>query len=150
MVGVILIVDFVVNRRMPTHDETASPPPILTVIEVQPVECRFQARGHGVARPAETWQAIANVAGRVVERHPDLESGKLLPTDTLLLALDPSRYRLAIAATGAESASLAAERAQFNAEENNTRSLLELERERLTLGERELARIESLSADGVV
>ncbi|WP_416138510.1 hypothetical protein ACM26W_18950 [Halomonas sp. HK25] len=38
---------------------------------------------------------MANVSGRVVERHPALESGTLLPEGTLLLVLDPSRYELA-------------------------------------------------------
>ncbi|WP_438887247.1 hypothetical protein, partial [Bacillus cereus group sp. Bce037] len=64
----------------------------MAVIEAQPLAFRLEARGHGVARPVETWQAVANVSGRVVARHPNLESGSLLREGTLLLALDPSRY----------------------------------------------------------
>lgn len=150
VVGVGLGALFVVNRQTPTHDETARLTPTLAVIEVQPLPFRLEAHGHGVARPAETWLATANVAGRVVERHPDLESGKLLPAGALLLVLDPSRYRLAIAAAEAELASLAAEQAQLDTEERNTRLLLDLERERLALAEQELARIERLVASGSV
>jgi RND family efflux transporter MFP subunit len=148
--GVGLIALFVVNRQVPTHDETAPMVPTLAVIEVQPAAFRLEARGHGVARPAETWQAIANVAGRVVERHPDLASGTLLPAGTLLLALDPSRYRLAIASAEAELAGLAAERSQLDTEEKTTRLLLELERERLALAEQELSRFEQLAPSGAV
>jgi RND family efflux transporter MFP subunit len=150
VVGVGLIVLFVVNRQIPTRGDAAREIPSLAFIEVRPVPFRLDARGYGVARPAETWQAIANVSGRVVERHPDLESGTLLPSETLLLALDPSRYRLAIADAEAERAGLVAEKAQLAAEEENTRILLELERERLALSEKELSRIERLAADKVV
>ncbi len=149
-VGVGLIVLFMVNRQVPTHGEIAPEIPTLAVIEVQPAAFRLEARGHGVARPAEAWQAIANVSGRVVERHPGLKSGTLLPADTVLLVLDPSRYRLAIAEAEAELASLAAEQAQLTAEKENTHLLLELERERLALAEQELSRFKSLVASDVV
>jgi RND family efflux transporter MFP subunit len=150
VVGLGLIVLFVVNRQIPSHGDAAREVPSLAFIEVRPVSFRLEARGYGVARPAETWQAIANVSGRVVERHPDLESGTLLSSETLLLVLDPSRYRLAIADAEAERAGLAAEKAQLAAEEENTRILLKLERERLGLSEKELSRIERLAADKVV
>ncbi|MGL6212931.1 efflux RND transporter periplasmic adaptor subunit, partial [Billgrantia desiderata] len=104
---------------------------------------RLEARGHGVARPSETWQAVANVSGRVVERHPALESGTLLREGTLLLALDPSRYELAIAEAEAELT-------QLESEEANTWRLLDLERQALDLAEQELSRIERLAATGSV
>jgi RND family efflux transporter MFP subunit len=150
LVGVGLIVLFVVNRQFPIHGETRPVPPTLAVIEVQPVVYRVEARGHGVARPAETWQAIANVAGRVVERHPGLKSGTLLPADTLLLVLDPSHYRVAIAEAEAEMASLAAEQTHLMVEKENTQLLLALERERLALAEQELSRFERLVTSNAV
>lgn len=148
--GIVLLVLLVANRQMPGHGEIAPRVPTLSVIEVQPLAFEIEARGHGVTRPAETWQAVASVAGRVVERHPDLESGKLVREGTLLLALDPTRYELAIAEAKAELASLSAEQSQLDIEEQNTSRLLALERERLTLAEQELARIERLVEQGSV
>ncbi|MDI5935236.1 efflux RND transporter periplasmic adaptor subunit [Halomonas kalidii] len=148
--GIGLAVLFVATRQAPLHGEAAPPPPSVTVIEARPLALRLEARGHGAARPAETWQAVANVAGRVVERHPDLEGGALLREGTLLLALDPSRYALAIAEAEAELASLVAERALLDTEEENTGRLLALERQRLGLAEQELARIERLAAGDAV
>ncbi|WP_031217471.1 efflux RND transporter periplasmic adaptor subunit [Halomonas sp. PBN3] len=150
-VGVALLVFFVANRQSPEREEeaSASATPV-RFVEIRPLELRLEARGHGVARPAETWQATANVAGRVVERHPELESGTLLPEGTLLVALDPSRYELAIAEAEAELASLAGELAQLEAEEKNTRRLLGLEQQALALAEQELTRIERLAASGSV
>jgi RND family efflux transporter MFP subunit len=141
--GVVLLVFFVVNRQTPERSDTPPVPTAVAVIEAQPLAFRLEARGHGVARPAETWQAMANVSGRVVERHPALESGALLREGTLLLALDPSRYELAIAEVEAELA-------QLEAEEANTRRLLVLERQALDLAEQELTRIERLAATGSV
>ena len=149
-VGIGLAVLFMVNRQAPTHDESASAVPSVEVIGVQPLAFRLEARGYGAARPAETWQAVANVPGRVVERHPDLESGTLLRKGTRLLALDPSRYRLAIAEAEAELAGLAGEKDQVDAEAENIRRLLRLERDRLSLAEQEMSRIESLAEKGTV
>lgn len=150
VVGVALLVVFVANRQAPERQEAAASATPVMFVEVRSLALRLEARGHGVARPAETWQATANVAGRVVERHPELESGTLLPEGTLLVALDPSRYELAIAEAEAELARLAGELAQLEAEEENTRRLLELEQQALALAEQELARIERLAASGSV
>ncbi|TFH87677.1 efflux RND transporter periplasmic adaptor subunit [Billgrantia azerbaijanica] len=148
--GVALFGLLVSQRQAPTHDAAAAAAPVVAVIEVRALPLRLAARGHGTARPAETWQAVANVSGRVVERHPRLEDGALLPAGTPLLTLDPSRYELAIAEAEAELASLAAELAQLATEETNTRDLRALERERLALAERELERVERLAANNAV
>ncbi|MCE8013774.1 efflux RND transporter periplasmic adaptor subunit [Halomonas daqingensis] len=142
-IGLALLVIFVVNRQAPERSDSPPAPMAVAVIEAQPMAFRLEARGHGVARPSETWQAVANVSGRVVERHPALESGTLLREGTLLLALDPSRYELAIAEAEAELT-------QLESEEANTWRLLDLERQALDLAEQELSRIERLAATGSV
>jgi multidrug efflux pump subunit AcrA (membrane-fusion protein) len=146
--GIALAAFLISHARAPQHTDSQAPAPTLSVIELQPVALQIEARGLGTARSAERWQAVTNVAGRVVERHPDLESGNLLPAGTLLLALDPSRYQLAIAETEADAQRLTAERAQLDVEAESTRRLLALEQERLDLTEQELARIEQLAKTG--
>lgn len=150
LVGAGLIALFIINSKSPTHGEIEPVVPKLNVITVQPLEFQLEARGYGVTRAANSWQAVANVPGRVMERSPELESGTLVRKGTLLLALDPSRYKLAIADAEAELASLSAELAQLDTEEENTRRLLKLEQTRLTLAEQELARIERLAKSGTV
>ena len=149
-VGLGLVVVLVANREAPRQSEGAGQPPSLSVIEARPLPFQMEARGRGVARPAETWQATANVSGRVVERHPRLESGNILPKGARLLALDPTRYRLAIASAEAELAQLGAEERQLETEAESTRQLLELEKERLELAERELDRFQRLAKEGQV
>lgn len=149
-IGILLIVIFVANRQAPSRGYGALMTPTVRVVEVKSLPFVTEARGYGTARPARTWQAIANVPGRVVARHPGLESGTLLAKDTLLLEIDPSRYRLAEAEIQAQLASLAAEQAQLEMEAENTHRLVTLERERLALAEQERSRIERLAATGAV
>lgn len=150
LAGLGLTALFVSNRQPPSQGELGPVVPTLTVIKLNPVEFKLQARGYGVTRAAHSWQAVANVPGRVVQRHPKLESGTLLRKGTLLLALDSSRYKLAIADAEAELASLSAELSQLDTEDGNTRRLLKLEQMRLDLAEQELSRIEHLVESGSV
>lgn len=148
--GIALVAVFVLLSQRPAHNEQHSAPLTLTVIEVQPMPFVITARGFGITRPVQTWQAIANVGGRVVERHPSFSSGTLLPAGTLLMALDPSRYELAIAEVEAELASLKAEQTQLAAEANNTEQLQDLEKQRLQLSQTELNRISNLFKKGAI
>lgn len=150
VLGIALMAIFILNRQPPERDTTAAVAPTMSVIEVRPLAFRVTARGNGIARPVQTWQAIANVAGRVVYRHPQLDDGVLLPADTLLLAIDPSRYQLAEAEAQGELASLAAEQAQLKMSAKNSQRLLNLERERLQLAEQELSRFQRLASSGSV
>lgn len=102
LVGTGLIVLFMINRQTPTHGETAPTIPTLTVIEVQPMPFRIEARGHGVARPAETWQAMAHamavwcrggrmqtkllwVSGLRINRQPDRSIHPMRPAVDILV-----------------------------------------------------------------
>ncbi|MFO7527281.1 MAG: efflux RND transporter periplasmic adaptor subunit [Marinobacter sp.] len=149
-VGAGLLLLFIADRQVPEKIPQESYVADLRFINVASIPLRIEARGYGEARPAETWQAIANVAGRVVERHPELESGTLLQEGTILLKLDPSRYELAISEAEADLESLTAELGQLEIEQQNTRRLLALEKESLALAERELSRIERLAESGSV
>ena len=47
------------------------------------------ATGFGRVKPKRSWQAIAEVGGKVVYRNPLLEKGQVVLKDTLLLKIDP-------------------------------------------------------------
>lgn len=148
--GLVIAGVLVLNRQAPVHGAERAAVRELRVVVAERVSFRFEARGHGVSRAAEYWQTTANVPGRVVERHPDLESGAMIHEGELLVVLDPSRYRLAIAEAEAQMASLSADMERLDKEEQNTSRLLELERERLALSEQELSRMEQLVERGSI
>lgn len=115
---------------------------------VAPEDIRPVLRGYGTVRPARSWQAVAEIAGSVTYRHPDLETGKTIPAGTRVLEIDPSRYRIALRQAEADLAALKAEQNQIDAEAANTRRILDIERERLTLAEADLDRVAALVASG--
>lgn len=149
-IGVALIVAFVALRQGPARLDATQSPTSVRYVEARPLPFRVQARGFGEVTPARRWLAVASVEGRIVRRHPQLEDGAILPAGTLLAEIDPGRYRLAIAEIEAEAAALRAELAQLAQDAANTRELLALERQRLTLADAELARIRKLAASGTV
>lgn len=148
LVGIGLMVILILTRQAPQRDNIAAVTPTMSVIKVKSLPFRVEASGHGIVRPARTWQAIANMPGRVVYRNPQLSNGVLLPAETLLLEIDSTRYQLVEAEALGELASLAAEQVQLDMVAENTQRLLELEQERLLLDEKELVRFQRLAKSG--
>ncbi|MDX5333582.1 MAG: efflux transporter periplasmic adaptor subunit [Gammaproteobacteria bacterium] len=148
--GLSFILLMLALRQGPPTDATAEPMRAVRVLELEPLALTVEARGFGSVTPARRWQAVANVAGHVTYRHPRLLDGHILPAGTRVLEIDPSRYELAVAAARADLAALDTELAQLQQEQQNTRDLLALERRRLTLSDRELARAQRLAEQGVL
>ncbi|MFC3024921.1 efflux RND transporter periplasmic adaptor subunit [Vibrio zhugei] len=150
IIGAGLFIIAKMTQKGPEHDPLLSPPVFASAIKVTPANFLLQAKGFGISQSAETWKAIANVAGRVVSINPELESGVILKKGTELLKLDPSRYQLVISEIKADIASLSAELTQLNTEYSNTEALLSLAKERLRLSEKELSRFEKLAKKEVI
>jgi multidrug efflux pump subunit AcrA (membrane-fusion protein) len=142
--GIAFVVIMVKLKQPPerTAGELAVTP--ATILEVTPITVRTEARGYGQVLPARSWQAVANVGGRITWKLPGLESGNLISKGTRLLQIDPTRYELAEASAKADIAGLEAELRQLTQEERNTRELLDLENRRLALAQRELDRVKNL------
>ena len=103
---------------------------------------------YGNARPARTWQAIAQVAGAVVWRHPDLDTGNFIPAGTTVLRIDPTAYDLALAQAEADMAALEVDMAQLQVDKANTQALLTLEADRQALANSDLQRMRDLVQRG--
>ncbi|MGB0749930.1 MAG: efflux RND transporter periplasmic adaptor subunit [Magnetospiraceae bacterium] len=97
--------------------------------------------GHGTVAPDRTWNAVAEVSGRVVFAHEKLRDGNIFQAGTELVRIDPTTYELAIAKINAEIA-------QLEIQERSARSLREIEARNLALAEQDLARKQQLRASG--
>ncbi|WP_099823596.1 efflux RND transporter periplasmic adaptor subunit [Oceaniglobus indicus] len=106
-------------------------------------------RGYGNVRAARSWEAISEVAGTIVWRHPDLDTGNVLVAGTVALKIDATTYELAVAQAEADLAALQADISQLEIDEANTERLLALEQSRLDLSETELTRVRDLVSRGV-
>ncbi len=150
LAGGLLVAVFVATRTPPARDAGREVVRRVMIIEAPATPWRPRATGFGEARPARVWRAVAEVSGRIVERHPELETGAILPRGALLLRIDRADYELAAAEA---EASIAARRAQLEdleAHRDSLRRSLEIERRRLAVAERELERQQRLLEQGSV
>ena len=118
------------------------------VIEVAPVDFVPRALGYGTVQPRRVWQAVAQVAGKVIEKHPALERGRLLETGTVILRIDPADYQLAVARGEANLESAKAQLAELEVTQQNLETSLEIERRAVALAEANLEREQALLARG--
>ncbi len=148
--GIAFVVIMVKLKQPPERSTKQVTVTSARILEVTPLTVRTEARGYGEVLPARSWKAVASVGGRITWKHPDLESGNLLPEGTRLLQIDPTRYKLAEASAKADIAGLEAELRQLDQEQRNTRELLKLENRRLALAQRELERAKTLVDRGAL
>ncbi|MBT4937577.1 MAG: efflux RND transporter periplasmic adaptor subunit, partial [Rhodospirillaceae bacterium] len=90
------------------------------------------------------WQAVSEVAGKIVEIHPNLKAGTILPKGTVVLKIDPINYRLAVQATEADIRALDAQISELKARVTNTKASLAIEQRSLKLSQKDLKRKQSL------
>ncbi len=141
VVGVLVLVFQAGNKTPPVHAENEETARVVRTIRVPQVDLQPVAEGYGIVQPARVWTAVAQVSGRVVEMHPRLRDGEILPAGTPLFRIDPVDYELALAQLRAELAELAVQ-------ESNTGDLLAIERRNLSLAQREATRLKKLADKG--
>ena len=142
VLGVLMLVVMGNSRKPPTEVDAGESSATVRVVTASRVDLIPEATGYGEVQPARVWAAVAQVAGRVVEVHPRLRNGEILPAGTLLFRIDPVDYELKLAQARAELAELAVK-------EENTRASLEIERRNLAVAQREEERLTKLSQQAV-
>lgn len=107
-------------------------------------------KGFGLANPARTYEAIAQVGGTVEYVNPDLGKGAILPAGSVLLRLSPVDFNLAIAQARANIRAIEAVLTELAVTKENQTAALAIETEALALKAQDLSRIETLFAGGTV
>ena len=120
------------------------------VVTVPSVDVVPRALGYGSASPGRVWEAVAEVSGTVIYRHPDLEKGSILRAGTELLRVDDTDYRLAVAQIEANIHSSEAQLAVLDVRALNTRRSLAIEERRMDLARKELERKQRLVGQGTI
>ncbi|MDK3019708.1 efflux RND transporter periplasmic adaptor subunit [Pseudodonghicola flavimaris] len=137
-----VVVGFAGDFRQPPAAKTAQRrPTAVRVITLAPVEVLPRVSGFGTVAPAREWHAVARVQAEVVETHPRLRNGEVLPAGTALLRLDDTDLRLALAEIDSQLAALtvkdqtlAATRAVMQSDLELSRADLARQRQLVTQG----------------
>ena len=137
-------------REPPKQTPLAERSTAVRVLTIKPTEFRPRAIGYGAVQPARTWNAVAQVAGRVEFLEPRLRSGAVLDAGTEIIRISPQDYTLAVQEAEANLRSAEAKLVELKAEEDNARRAQEIEQRSLGIKQRDLARKKELAERGTV
>lgn len=150
LIGVAILVLLVRGQKTPEQAPPGERARAVRVIAAPTANAVPRATGFGNVSPVRTWQGMAEVSGKVVEVHPRLHAGVILPAGTVLLRIDPTDYRLVIARAEAEIQATAAQLQELDLQQANLQASLAIEREALALSNKELQRKRELVARNTV
>ncbi|MHC4817697.1 MAG: efflux RND transporter periplasmic adaptor subunit [Planctomycetota bacterium] len=148
VVGVGVVIFFVKGRQGPAREEAAEISRAVRVVTVEKRDVVPRVIGYGTVRPARTWSAVAEIAGRVAEVSPLLNEGEVVPAGHTILRIDDTDAKLEVARLRADADGLRAQLAKLDLTQQNVETLLAVEKRSLDLAERELERLDSLGKRG--
>jgi multidrug efflux pump subunit AcrA (membrane-fusion protein) len=106
------------------------------------------AEGFGRVEPAQSWNAVSQAEGRVIETLPDFAIGTVADAGEVLIRIDPTDYEIAIAKSEANIAAAEATLVELAQQEENTRRLLQVEQRIFEVSQVEFNRVKRLSESG--
>lgn len=113
---------------------------VVRYVALEPQDIRAELRGYGNIKPATTWTAVAQVAGVVTYKYPQLETGQPIVRGTVLLRIDDSDYQLVLRQQQAAHAESRQALIHLDQEEQNLTRELEIVGEQLRLAEADYER----------
>ncbi|PKF63110.1 HlyD family secretion protein [Psychromonas sp. psych-6C06] len=140
LAGVIILVLAILLKSSPEVQPNFDKARLVEVQSLVLTESAPEVIAYGRVAPKHSWQAIAEVSGKVIYRHPDLESGRLLTAGTLVLQIDPLEYQLKHAQALANVNIANAQLMQIEQQQKNLTDSLNIEKQKLSLVNQEYQR----------
>ncbi len=149
-IGIALVAFIVGNRPAPARKAQVEEARAVRVLTIKPQTLRPAIRGYGTVRPDRVWSAIAQVGGKVIFIHPRLKKGAIIAEGEEIVTIAPDDYKLAISQAETAIRTARAKLSELDVTEQNTRRLLELERQALHIAEKDFERKKTLKAQGTI
>lgn len=148
--AVVIVILLIRNSDGPK--QTAATEKVLTVriMDAQKFDVVPRVVGFGYVQPDKTWDAVAQVSGKVVEINPDLKKGAFFPKDTLLIRIDPTEYELQMKQAQASIDEVTAKIQEIKARRDNLKASLAIERDSLAIARRQVGRREELLKENTI
>lgn len=118
--------------------------PLVETATVETYEEGLSIEADGLVVPFRELNLAAEVAGRIKRKSSQCDAGKYVEAGELLLEVDPRTYELEVQRLEREVDQAEANLEELEVEASNTKSLIELAEEELTLQRRELERMRKL------
>ncbi|QLE87326.1 HlyD family efflux transporter periplasmic adaptor subunit [Shewanella sp. Scap07] len=148
--GVFILILANILKPSPTLVQGYDQARLVEVSELQQQQVAPVIQGFGRVEPKHVWQAVAEVTGKVIYRHPQLETGRMLPADTLVLEIDPLEYELKLAQAVANLNATEAKLTQLDQQQRNLETSLAIEQKKTVLVEQEYERKQSLQQQNLI
>lgn len=148
--GLVLLFTMVNNKKGPSRPQLTEQPRPVNVVTTQPMTIIPRVTGYGYVQPTETWEALPEVSGKIVEIHPELEIGAFITKGDILVRIDPQSYDFAESRGLASVMSVDAQLKELAQLKKNTQKLLDIERQKLKLTEQDLERKKKLHENKVI
>ena len=147
-IGALLMVLAVLFAPGAQRSDAAPAPLPVRVMLVDRATVQPKLKGFGEVRSQHTWQAIAQVAGKIVWRHPDLNEGAAFAAGDKLIELEPLDYQVAETSADARLRSALAAQAEVDSREQDLARAIEIESRALTIAQDKYARNVELAREG--
>ncbi len=117
-------------------------------ITVTPQARSLTATGFGRVTPTNAWSAISEVQGRIVSHADNLAEGRIVNAGEVLIEIDRTDYELSIERAKTSVASVIAQIAELDLQEENSKRSLELQERILEVAQADFDRVNSLVESG--
>ncbi|WP_445946438.1 efflux RND transporter periplasmic adaptor subunit [Shewanella sp.] len=144
LLGLLVLVIAIALKPSPPVNLSHSRAVLVDTIVLNKTSLAPSIEGFGRVAPKQAWDAIAEVSGKVIYRHPQLESGRMLPKGVKVLAIDPLEYQLKLAQAQAALHSTQTQLTRLEQQQRNLNASLKIESQKLVLAEQEYQRKLSL------
>ncbi len=118
--------------------------PVVEVMRIKPQDYRVKLKASGIVRAGVQTNLVAEVSGKIVSISEHFLEGSYFKKDEVLLKIDASSYRNALAIAESEVTANQASLSQLLEEEKSSKRSYYLAQKNLKLGKKELSRLYNL------
>ena len=146
--GAVVLAGVIFARKPPTQQAPSERTTSVRIITLNTQEFTPKIVGYGTAYPARTWNAVAQVSGRLDYVHPKFKRGNILKSGTEILRINPQDYELALRETMANIEAGKAKLYELKVKQKNINQSLKIERRSVDIKQAELSRKQGLVKRG--
>ncbi|MBT4287305.1 MAG: efflux RND transporter periplasmic adaptor subunit [Deltaproteobacteria bacterium] len=128
------------SKKPPKQKETVIDMPSVRVMLVKSLAVVPRVLGYGTAEPIRTWKASAQVSGRIIFTHQQLQKGSIIKQGAEVLKIDPTEYRINLTKIKANIQNFKIQITQKGVEKKNYLKLLDLQKAELKFKQKEAKR----------
>ncbi len=126
------------------HEVLGFPTKSVEVITLKKLPFRSRATAYGNVEPAVLLEAKSEVSGKISYIHPSLKRGGSVAKGTVVLRIEPTTFQFSLDQSKAVLLGSESSLKQLEIEEKSTRSSLKISQENLRVGQKEMARMQSI------